>query len=77
MAVASREPETITLYAELAAKQVTASTWPFRVCTTLICFLLYSHIVTTCRNKKLGHFKRGRKREKNSSYEHGEGTIHD
>lgn len=48
-AVQSLEPETIRLYAGLAAKQVTASVWAYKLCFIPICFFLasYSHMVMT------------------------------
>lgn len=48
IAVPSRDPDTITLYAGLDDKHVTASVCPYKHCFMESCRLEYSHTVTTC-----------------------------
>lgn len=48
IAVPSRDPDTMTLYAGLDDKHVTASVCPYRHCFIESCRLEYSQTVTTC-----------------------------
>lgn len=47
IAVPSRDPDTMTLYAGLDDKHVTASVCPYRHCFMESCRLAYSQTVTT------------------------------
>lgn len=53
IAVPSRDPDTITLYAGLDDKQVTASVCPYRHCFMESCRLTYSQTVTTYQHMHL------------------------
>lgn len=55
IAVESLDPDTITLYAGLAARHVTASVWPYRLYFMLRTLFLgsYSQTVTTCEKYKI------------------------
>lgn len=50
IAVPSRDPDTITLYAGLDDKHVTALVWPYKHCLMESCLLVYSQTVTTYQN---------------------------